>query len=108
VLGLKWESRSDSLEITDVLLGSPAYKAGLAVGDRIMDANGIAIPHADVGLLRVLLPSDHPTDTWLTVSRGRSESRVRLASEGVSQALHDLAGPLRREPSKLELTTRIF
>lgn len=108
IFGLKWKQGSNSLEVTDVLRGSAAYRAGLAIGDKIIAVNGVGIQHADQQLLASLLPGDYPARALLTITRGHSSRQVGLFSEGISTVLHGFATATPQNASTPDLTAESF
>lgn len=105
-----------SVRVFDVKLGSPAYEAGLQIGDRIYDIDGSEINEpADIAdALRNLRPND---EVKVRVRRGNNRSRRALTVTGVGRAgqkkkLHRLGVATtperfyRRENSLLRSRTR--
>lgn len=90
IFGLRWERDLGSLRITDVLRGSPAQRAGLAPGDRVVDVNGATVYSSGAEL--AALDGEHRATVELTVVRRTSRRLVRLSGEGISDVLHNIAG----------------
>lgn len=108
IFGLKWKRGSSSLEVTDVLRGSAAYRAGFAVGDKIIAVNGVTIQRADAQLLAPLLSADYPVHVRLAYLRGHSRRQVELSSEGISTVLHAFAKTTPQSGLTPDLTAESF
>lgn len=107
--GFKWEvDTGSSLKVTDTLLGSPAYRSGLLMGDRILQLNGVPVDAADASLLGLLSPNESSI-LRITISRGQSKREVRLTAETASILLRNMARSGRPSGSATpELTAEIF
>ena len=83
--GLRWEKHASYLEISQVLSGSPAYGAGLRVGDIIVSLNGVSVLQLiDVS---TLADSDLPTRIDIETSDGILRRNVSLRSRGIAEII---------------------
>jgi S1-C subfamily serine protease len=102
LLGIKWRGRGSDLEVSDVLVGSPAQQMGIAIGDRIVAINGVPVDE-DPQVQAALLPSDRKVTVQLTMLSGGSRKNVGLTSMGISAIFHKMA----TEPRNLNTTQQV-
>lgn len=107
LFGFKWRQGSKVLEVTDVLLGSPAERAGLAIGDRITALNGFGVQNGDSHVLALLFPRNPAQHVQLTVE-GNAGRQIDLSSESVSQVLRDLAETKHQPHPNSEMAAGLF
>lgn len=88
--GLRFEARRGYSLVTAVLRASPASKAGLRVGDKILSLQGTAAKSLDE-----IVPVDRRCTTEILVQRGSRTWAVPLTSVGLSEIVRDLGtGPV--------------
>ncbi len=95
-LGVRWEQHSDYLVVSQVLLNSPADKAGVQIGDRIVTVNGAPVSKLTPNSIAILSDGDMPVNAAIGIVVGLSSREVRLQSRGVASIL---ASPDERRPS---------
>lgn len=107
--GFRWQERRGSLEISQILAGSPAYGAGLKVGDKIVSASAGGVFSAagaiDVSQMR---DGDVPKQINIVTADGAVRRSVVLRSRGISEILASPARPKARpqiERAGLNATT---
>lgn len=83
--GLRFEANREYSVVTAVLRASPASKAGLRVGDKILSLQGTAAKSLDE-----VVPADRRYTTEILVQRGSRTWTVTLTSVGVSDIVRDL------------------
>ena len=83
--GLRFEAKQKYSVVTAVLRASPASKAGLRVGDKILSLQGTAAKSLDE-----LVPVDRRYTTEILVQRGSRTWTVMLTSVGISDIVRDL------------------
>ncbi len=88
-------------DIGTVLAGSPAEKAGIKVGDRIIRILDIDHPTWEQVLPKIALNPDQPVD--LTIQRGTEVIRTRLVPQAVGANRLGDAGLHPLEPALVEL-----
>jgi hypothetical protein len=93
IFGLTWARRETHIVITDVLRGSPAYKAGVLVGDTVLSVDNVPSEHASAAIMGQCAPSDHRSTLLLEISRGSGRKAIALRSNGLSRVFSEMARP---------------
>lgn len=101
-LGLRWNRRGGQLVIAAVLYASPAYLAGLSVGDAVTAIDGTPVAKAGTRLLSSLRSADRRINMTLRVVRRGVTSTVSLSTKGLSQILCESA--TQEASGRVELT----
>lgn len=102
IVGLRVAMIGDAPIVLAVLRGSPADRADIEPGDKILSAN--RTDAATMGTLNasLLTSGDHPYTIEVQVQRGVSVRHIRLESLGISEILRDLGAP--RAPASRSLS----
>lgn len=80
-------SAAGAVLVTDIVAGSPAYRAGMRVRDIIIAIGGSVVSGVDD--LQRLLTRDHiDRDTAVTVLRDGGQLELRVYSDGKRLELH--------------------
>src|SRR5580693_4526022 len=72
-----WKSSCPAF-VSGVYPKSPAARAGLRSGDKLLKVNGTDVSSLDLRQIATSIGSDHPGDVSLVVGRHRSEIAVTL------------------------------
>jgi carboxyl-terminal processing protease len=84
-IGVSIGADSGEVEVVSVMLGSPAERSDIRVGDIVESVSATPIPEGDVDLAASLLRGKAGTDVSLEVSRPDNESyRVTLTRERIA------------------------
>jgi len=94
--GLQWEERQGYLEISQILSGSPAYGAGLKIGDKIVSVLGGSSSGGSAIDVSQLADGDMPKQINIETADGAVHKWVVLQSRGVSEILASPAQPRSR------------
>ena len=109
LFGFKWKQHAARfLQVTDVLQGSPADRAGLTIGDRIVGLNSTEIYRMGAVAVESLLTVKYPTHLRLTILQSGSPREVELSSVGVSWILRAAATSKRRERPNVVVASTDF
>ena len=89
-LGLRLAAgRGGTVLIATIRPGSPAAEAGLRIGDRVLEADGVALSAQDLAAAAALLEGPGGTEVALRVERGRRRFTVLLLRSTVPpETLH--------------------
>ena len=100
--GINWWPRDNFLEISDVLVGSPAHRSGIQVGDRITLIEGRPVVATES---EKLLPGPKPTMVRIEVERQDERRVAAIEKIGLSTLLYSIAQMEKSEavPSSIEL-----
>jgi len=77
-IGVQITKNGEYVEIIGVVEGSPAYEAGILVGDRIIAINGFNVVSQTAGNISILLSGDIGTEVSVRVLRGAEELEFGL------------------------------
>jgi hypothetical protein len=78
VVPLPWAHHAESLEVADVINGSPAKLAGIEIGDRITAIDGQPVAAIGVDAIRNALEQEPGTSVTFTIRRGDEELEKKL------------------------------
>jgi predicted metalloprotease with PDZ domain len=82
-VGFYYEFRTSSADVTRVLAESPASRAGLKVGDELVEVQGQRVATMDEGTLQSLVNANAELGIQLVVRGANKEERKISMKEGV-------------------------
>src|SRR2546426_2332924 len=94
LIGVRLAAAKNRLVVTAVLLGSPADRAGVRVGDTILTVDQKPAALLGARALDDLTSNDHRYTTQFRVQRGTLIQDAVLRAVGVSEILRDLGTPV--------------
>lgn len=94
--GVKWWPRDTFLEVSDMIVGSPAHRSGLEPGDRIASIEGKPVAAGS----RLLLPGSEPAVIRIEIEREDGRQPVDIEKVGLSTLLHSI-GEIQRSGGAL-------
>ncbi|HVZ48537.1 MAG TPA: PDZ domain-containing protein, partial [Gemmatimonadaceae bacterium] len=80
-VGMSLDLRDGWLVVTYVRVGTPAERAGLAIGDRLVELNGQTMHNWTPGEARAAIRGAPGTRLALAIERGNATTRIPLALE---------------------------
>lgn len=80
-VGMSLDLRDGWLVVTYVRVGTPADRAGLAIGDRLVELNGQSMHNWSPGEARVAIRGVPGTRLAFAVERGNTTAKIQLALE---------------------------
>lgn len=80
-VGMSLDLRDGWIVVTHVRVGTPAERAGLAIGDRLVEVNGQSMHNWTPGEARMAIRGAPGTRLALTIERGNTTSKIPLALE---------------------------
>jgi carboxyl-terminal processing protease len=78
-IGVQLERHGDAVVIVGIATGSPAFRAGIKVGDEVVSVDGVSARRGDLASLSRRLEGPAGTQVTLAIRRGATERSYTLA-----------------------------